>query len=413
MRKNRKYITYLLSFGLLLFILITIPLQWNRAEAVETTTYTVNATGLPYKNRYITYRTYNTNTKQYYMLRSYLEQLEKEGGGTLVLSKGTYVLTNTLYVPSHVTIRFKDGVILRKIEQTGVDWFAASKSIFQLAAPSKSKTVGAYSGYQGETDINIIGEGKVIINLDFVKNAIGIVLGHNTKVLISGITFQNMQSGHFIELDASSGVTIEKNQFLYHKSSDAGNKEAINIDTPDKNTKGFNADWTSYDCTPNKDIVIQSNHFEDLERAIGTHKYSEGKYHDNIQILKNTIKNTTSDAIRIINWVNPIIKGNEINVVAGGAGTDRAILVSGCKNPTITENTFAFVPRPIQFMPWKNNGDGKQYSITYNELSKENIRLMLKNYLVMVLENFIRVNSTYNVFTRDTSKYYFSSDYIK
>jgi hypothetical protein len=36
------------------------------------------------------------------LLRSYLERLEKNGGGKLILKKGTYKITNTLYIPSNV-----------------------------------------------------------------------------------------------------------------------------------------------------------------------------------------------------------------------------------------------------------------------------------------------------------------------
>ena len=232
-------------------------------------------------------------------------------------------------------------------------------------------------------------------------------MGHNTNVQVSGITFQNMNTGHFIEMDASQNVTVENNNFIHHKQSENGNKEAINIDTPDKNTGGFHATWSNYDCTPDKDVVIQNNSFEDLERAIGTHKYSEGKYHGNVQILNNQITNTSSDAIRILNWTNPVIKGNVIKNVADGKSNKRAVLMSGVTNPVITENTFSDVSRAIQVMPWKNTGDDSNYAITYNDVSSDNISLMLKNTLIHVGENYIRVNKSYNDYYSDTDKYYF------
>jgi len=239
-----------------------------------------------------------------------------------------------------------------------------------------------------------------------VPDAIGIVLGHNKDVIISGITFQNMYGGHFIELDAYQNVVIESNIFKNHKPSINGNKEAINIDTPDATTGGFNHIWTKYDCTPNKNIYIKNNTFENLERAIGTHKYSEGKYHENINITNNTITKTASDAIRIMNWIRPVIKGNKISMVNGGGGNNRAILASGVIRPIITKNTFEDVARPIQIMPWKNTGPGSQYDITYNEVTYEDFELMQDNTLIRVGENFIRYNKTYNVFDKDTERYY-------
>ena len=68
------------------------------------TSYTLKPTSKTYKNLFVKNSTYNKYTKQYYMLRSYLERLESKGGGTLILTKGQYVITNTLYVPSNVTI---------------------------------------------------------------------------------------------------------------------------------------------------------------------------------------------------------------------------------------------------------------------------------------------------------------------
>lgn len=372
--------------------------------------YVVSPTSEPFQNYFTNFSTYNSKTKQYYTLRSYLEQLERIGGGTLTLKAGTYVITNTLYVPSNVTFKFQDGVIIKKGADTGIADFAIARSIFQLVTPLKSDIPGAYGGYEGETNIHFKGTGTVVFDMNYVQDSLGIIFAHNTNVTVSGITFKNMYSGHFIELDASKNVTIENNTFTGYKKSDSGMKEAINLDTPDKKTGGFNSVWTKFDCTPNKDIIIQNNVFDKLERAIGTHKYSEGKYHDNVQILNNKISNIQTDAIRIMNWTNPVIKGNEIKVVVGNG--DRAILASGVKNPTIMNNIFSEVPRPIQIMPWKNSDSGSEYAITYNEISQTNINNMLKNKLVRVGETFIRINKSYNVFDRDTDKYYYSGENV-
>lgn len=368
--------------------------------------FVINPKTDPYLNMFLTYNTYTNETKQYYVIRSYLEHLEKIGGGTLTLEAGTYNITNTLYVPSNVTINLKDGVIIKKADDTGVKDFPFATPIFILASPSKSKVENAYGGYDGDSNIKILGEGKAIIDLNYVMDALGVVLGHNQNVTISGITFQNMYSGHFIELDASMNVIIENNIFKDHKASSSGIKEAINVDTPDSTTGGFNHIWTKHDCTPNKDIYIRNNTFDNLERAIGTHKYSGGKYHENINIIDNIITNTSSDAIRIINWSKPVIKNNRISMVNEGVNDGRAIFVSGVIRPVFTKNIFEDVAKPIQIMPWKNNGAGSQYDITYNEVTYDDFLLMQDNTLIRVGENFIRYNKTYKVFDRDTERYY-------
>lgn len=368
--------------------------------------FVINPKSKPFLNMFVSYDTYNEKTKQYYVIRSYLEHLEEIGGGTLTLEAGTYHITNSLYVPSNVTIILKDGATIAKSDDTGLADFPFATPIFILAAPSRSKTENAYGGYDGESNIRILGEGNAVMDLNYVLDAIGIVLGHNQNVTISGITFRNMYSGHFIEMDASKNVIIENNTFKDHKAYASEYKEAINVDTPDATTGGFNHIWSNHDCTPNKDIFIRNNRFDNLGRAIGTHKYSGGKYHENINITDNIITNTASDAIRIMNWSYPVIKNNTISGVNNGEGIECAVLASGVIHPTITKNTFEDVARPIWIMPWKNKDAGSQYDITYNEVTSEDFALMKDNTLIRVGENFVRYNRTYNVFDKDTEKYY-------
>jgi hypothetical protein len=398
-----NYFNYVKKLFLLLFLTLFLP---SVSLAAKKPTYTVTPKSKPYKETYVNYTTYNKNTKHYYLLRSYLERLEKTGGGTLVLAAGTYNISNTLYVPSNVTIKFKNGVIINKTKKTGTKKFSASSSLFQCVAPSKSTKKGCMSGYKGTKNVSFLGEGKVIIDLKYVDGSIGIVMGHNQNITVSGITFQNMKNGHFLEVDATKNLLVENCTFQNHKASTNGNKEAINLDTPDKSTEGFHEVWTSYDCTPNQNVTIQNNTFLSLERAIGTHKFSDGKLHKNIKILNNRIDGCKQDAIRVMNWESPVIEGNYIGNIAEGSGKYRAILASGVTNPTFTNNTIENVARPIQIMPWKNTGSGAANGIIYSEISTENIEAMRKNTLVKVGETFIRYNTIYNEFSSGTYRYY-------
>ncbi|MDD3172751.1 MAG: right-handed parallel beta-helix repeat-containing protein [Herbinix sp.] len=365
--------------------------------------YTITTTSKPC-DKSANYTTYNKYTRYYYTITSYLKKLENTGGGTLILEKGVYKITNTLYIPANVTIKLKDGVKIVKGTKTGTSKFGASHSIFQMCSNSNSVKKGAYRKYNGESNIAIVGEGKAEIDLNYDVDTVGIMMCHNSSITISNIIFSNMYSGHFIELDASKDVTITKCTFQNHKDSPNNNKEAINLDTPDKVTNGFHAEWSSYDKTPNKNITISDCTFEDLERAIGTHKYSENKLHENVQILNNVISNCDQDAIRVMNWEKPVIKGNIISNVADKKAGMRAILMSGVIDPQISENVFKKVSRPIQIIPWKNDGDGSEYDIIYSVISTECIELMKNNVLEECDENFIRYNKTYNEYKENTEK---------
>jgi hypothetical protein len=407
--KKTKQIICIQRRGIVALILIagiitlcnTMPLAaWAKSKGSE---YTITTKSKPC-DQSAGYTTYNKYTRDYYTILSYLKKLENEGGGTLILKKGVYQITNTLYVPSNVTIKLKDGVKLVKGTKTGTGKFEASHSIFQLCSNSNSTKKGAYKKYNGESNIAIIGEGKAEIDLNYDADTVGIMMCHNSNITISNITFSNMYRGHFIELDASKDVTITKCTFQNHKDSANNNKEAINIDTPDKVTQGFHADWSSYDKTPNKNITISDCTFKDLERAIGTHKYSEGKLHTNVQIINNAISNCDQDAIRVMNWDKPVIKGNTIHNVADKKAGLRAILISGVTDPRISENVFSRVSRPMQIIPWKNDGVGSEYDIIYNEINSECIELMKNNVLEECDEYFIRFSKTYQEYTKNTEK---------
>lgn len=338
---------------------------------------------------------YTPETKQYYALRSYMEQLEKQGGGKIIFSKGLYTISNVLYVPSNVTLEFEDGTEIRKGDETGTTVMNPSSSIFQLIRPSLSKKERVVSGHNGEKNITFIGKGKVVFNLNYKLSSFAIIMGHNKNVHISNIEFRNMNAGHFIEMDASEDVTIENNQFIDSKPSDRNIKEAINIDTPDKTTLGWSSKWSNFDCTANNRVNIINNVFKNLDRSIGTHKYSGGHLHTNVVIRGNTIDTMRNDAIRVMNWKTPTIEKNDIRNVAVGNPKKRGILSSGAINPKIRDNTFTNVGRAIQFIAWKNTGPGEQYDEIKDVLSDEEKDLLKTNQIFNTTESFIRISSVY------------------
>ncbi|MGP7817794.1 right-handed parallel beta-helix repeat-containing protein [Niallia sp. 01092] len=394
---------FLLFFSILfLFLSYSLsPLEANAAQE----TYIITPDTKPLDQRIITSTYYNNDTKDYFVWQSYLQLLEKQKGGTLIIAPGTYTISNALAVPSNVTIIFQDGTNIIKGNTTGVASYRPSASLFQLIRPSLINKKGVVGKHGGEKNIAFIGEGNVTIDMQNTKDGIAIIAGHNKNVEIRNITFQNMNSGHFIEMDATKQAVIAGNRFLESIPSMNFVKEAINLDTPDPTTGGFNSKWSKMDRTANKNIWIENNTFNNLDRAIGTHKFSEGENHTNIVIINNTIENMRNDAIRVMNWKNSLIKDNRINNVAGGADGKRGILVSGSKNMTIEFNTFDNLARPIQFMPWQNSGPGSQYPVIYDKLYKQNIEALKTNQGFNVKEKFTRINREYNNFSSSTTTF--------
>lgn len=384
----------------------------KQASAVTATTFTVTAESKPYQSKYTTYQTYNAKTRQYYTLRSYLEQLEKSNGGVLILEKGTYVIINTLSIPSGVTIKLKNGVRLVKGDDTHTKGLTPSKTLFQFVSSDKADKIAAISNYDGVYDSKLIGEGTAVIDLNYISGATAVVLGHNSDIVIEGITFQKMQNAGFIKMGGSKNIIIRANTFRYHKTNNTGNGEAIALETPDSTTKSFSYVWSKKDKTVNQNILIEDNNFYGIIRAVGTTKYTEGKYHKNIKIIGNTIRETASHAIRILNWTDCVIKDNQFSEIRNSEGTLKAILTSGAVNPRITANTFHQTDRAIQIMPWKNNNGGSEYAITYNDISEQNKKDMQNNILQDMDEYVIRYNKIYNEYTKGTEKWEINDTFL-
>ena len=354
----------------------------------------------PYKGWYKTYNTYNKKTKGYYLLRSYLERLDTLKGGVLVLKCGKYTVTNTLCIPSNTTIILEDGATIVKTDDTGTKNLTATASLFQTVSYTNSAKDGVFKGYKGEHDIKILGEGTATIDLNNIACQ-GIAAAHCNRLTVSGISFKNMNTYHFIELAGNANVDIIGNYFYGYSESKTTRKEAINLDTPDAETHGFNQRWTSLDKTPNKNITISDNVFYNVECGIGTHKYTEDKPHTNVKILRNTFIDSATYSIRCMNWESPMIMDNSFIYSQPIESAEITIILNGVKDPVITGNLFENLETPISFYHWKNTGYGKDYAPVYNEVSELCMNLLKSNYLVNVTNPYFEYYRVLDDYSED------------
>lgn len=373
---------------IILFACVLLSGMIRPAETVQAKklkTYTISPKSKPPDKSLLKNPSYNNTTKDYFLLQTYMDQFEKAGGGRLILKKGTYYLNCTVSIPSNVTIVLQDGVVLKKIYKNSP--MKKSPIMFRLCSPKMHKKTmnnpikannKGYKKHNGVKNVKIIGQGNVTIDMAGKKKMYALFMGHNKNVSISGIHFKNLKDGHFIELDAGKNITIENCSFT--SLTGAKSKEAINLDTPDASTGGFNQPWSSLDKTPNEGVTIKGCSFDKVMRAIGTHQYSYGHSHKNIIVENCTFRcNTNSDyCIRTLNWDGAMIRGCTFN------DSHCAINCPGGRNITITGNTFRNNSyRVIWFYPWKS---GKQshlmpyetqsmiYSNTYTGMSEDFIR---------------------------------------
>ncbi len=344
----------------------------SAAPAVAGGTYTVGPDSaiLPPMSGYSTVNQY---TRHYYLIRSYMHRFESAGGGTLILGPGRYEISSTIYVPSNTTIQLSAGTTLVKSNTTGTSSFSASASMFMLIRPSLGKVSGAVGGHDGDATITIAGAGggSSVIDLAGLRDTLAIISGHNRGVTISGITFRRMNNNHFIEMDGCADCTIAGNEFLDAAGGTRETAEAINLDTPDPKTGGFSSVWSKQDATPNERVTIAGNRFDGMQRALGTHNFSAGRYHTDIVVRDNTITSNANDAIHIMNWTNPVFAGNTITSRGGSAG----IRACGTSNPTITANTFAESGTAVVF----RSCSGENGTTRANAVTADNVTALRAN----------------------------------
>ena len=307
----------------------------------------------PYRERYTDEDTYRGNTKGYYQLRSYMEQLEYCGGGTLTLKKGTYYISNAVCIPSNVKIVFEDGVVIKKtkaIYQTELD---NHKVIFIFVPPSKEKKKESVSGYGGTHDVTMTGIGNVVIDCNNKLPGRGMDMGHCRNIVIENLTFHNQYGSHYIELNSSQNVIVRNCNFWKFRDYKGDTyKEAINIDGTDYAVNGFNHVWSKHDKMVCQNIEITNCKFTDLGTAIGSHTYvaNQGQqcYHTNIRITNNVFFGSTNCAIRALNWKNVLIADNSFRDIGIQNGAKNfSIFMGGVIDATVTRNAFANVYVPV------------------------------------------------------------------
>lgn len=338
---------------------------------------------------------YNNYIKHYLGLNDYLEKLRHAGGGTLTIKKGTYNISNSVYVPSNVKIIFKDGVVFKKINKTGRSDLKSSTTMWQLCAHNKYSKKSSIGKYNGTKKVKMIAQGKVIFDMKNVRG-ICIAVAHNKNIEIAGITFKGMNGNHYLEINGTNNAYIHDCNFTKAKKSTSNMyymKEAINIDLADIKTGGLSLPWVKQDKTPCKNIKIENNVFDGIARGVGSHKYSQnskGKniYHSNININNNIFKNIYDNGVFVLNWKKSVITNNTFINIGNTSKKEyssgsHGISGGGVDGITIIGNTFERIGRnAVYFIVQKNVGGGSEYKKVKVNITKEQTNAMLDNTVI-------------------------------
>ncbi len=331
--------------------------------------FTVSPRTGTYQKKYRKEKTYNAQTKQYYMLRSYIERIGKLGGGRLTLKKGTYKIPCTLYLPSKITIKCKDGVRLLKTSKTGTRELKSSAYMFQTVSGAKAGKSRTVKKYSASRNVVISGTGKAVMDLGRIKGSTAVYVGHAQSVSIRNIRFRNKKGGSYVWIEGSREVTVSKCSFYKGKSvAGLANQMAIRLETINKDIDSFREKWGKRDNTINRNITVSNNYFYDQETAVGSVKYvavlrngkTKVKYQTGVRITGNVFRNPAA-AVRAVCWSAPEITANTMKNTSTSTKIGEYIRGYGVTNPVITGNTFNGCQYTMRFWTAQNTGKGKGF----------------------------------------------------
>mgnify|MGYP000237671676 CR=1 FL=1 len=203
-QKGKKIGLHMLTAALFFVLAMSVcAVKTEAKDYKQGKVYKITAKSKPLKaSKFTKSSLYNKKTRMYFTIRSYMEKFQKKGKGTLILKKGTYTITNTIHVPSNVTIIFEKGVKIVKGTKTNKKKMPAAITLFQLIRPSNAKKKGVYSAYNGEKNIHFVGKGGVSIDMKYMKYGIAFDVAHNDGVTIEKI--KRIYTRFYPEIDSVS-----------------------------------------------------------------------------------------------------------------------------------------------------------------------------------------------------------------
>lgn len=281
---------------------------------------------------------YNEFTKNYYMIKSYLDELEKQGGGTLILEAGIYNIPYTLCIPSNVALRLSDGVVINKTEEVGNSPAKSSKVLFSFVDGKASSVNNSAKAYEGVKNSVISGEGTAIINSSLAGNTM-FLLGHNSNISLSNLRVNvNDASSYAIKIYGSEKISI--NNCIIQSTASA--MSGILLEPAGGSNISKPAKWCALDNTNNREISIKGCQVIGTTYGIFNKYYIGEDYQQELSIKENRFENIAQEAIRGFNWSNSIIENNIFYNISGGANNSgySSVHLFASQNPVIKDNSF-------------------------------------------------------------------------
>lgn len=241
-----------------------------------------------------------------------IEVLRTNGGGTLIVPDGTYLMSNTIRFCSNMQLMSRPNTkYLRKFVGT------------MFASYLTTDNVTGYNGQQGIT----VNGGWFDSNGDEITGAATVfTFAHGQAIEVHSIKVTDVNQYHAIDITACNFVHIHGNRFLGFRdnSSDQSRfmSEAVQIDMAIPGA----SDALAVDYTPSKNIYFHDNYvgssgtsgFTAFAGGVGSHTSRYGVYNEHIIVTDNVFDGCPYWGIHGFKWKNVVIKGNIMRNCGGG-----------------------------------------------------------------------------------------------
>lgn len=343
-------------------------------------------------------KAYNSETSQYFMLRSYLEKLQKAGGGVLTLKKGTYKIPAALHVSSNVTICFEDGVKLVKTTTTGTKKLKADQYLFQTVSASKASHAASVGKYKASKNVTFMGIGNATIDMGNTAGGVALYMGHADGIRVENIDFINRKGGNYLWIEGSRNVVVTRCDFYKGKTmSGRKNQMAVRLENINSEIGGFNGRWSRKDNTVNRNISVENNNFYEMEIGIGTTKYvsitesgdTKTYYQRGIRIKNNVFTDPGRHAVYAMGWDAPSICDNTMKQTKSGQKIGCYLRGDGIQNPMISGNTFNGCDYMMMFGTAENSGQGRNFDDLPTVLNSNSLKLLSSNKFSNVSHRYV------------------------
>nr|WP_263312777.1 glycosyl hydrolase family 28-related protein [Mammaliicoccus sp. Marseille-Q6498] len=235
----------------------------------------------------------------------------RKGPVTVYIPKGEYHLIYELVIYENTTLILHDNAIIIRKNPTAM-----------LKNGHKLKK---YYGYDGHSNISIIGGTFDAFGHTNNSNNTIMSIGHAKNIQIHNVTFKNVVGGHAIDACGLDGFYVSDCKFLGFRD-DSGKRlfsEAIQIDIQ---TKGAFPKFGAPDGTITKNAVIENCYFGNSgdknmsawNRGIGSHASMYDCFYENIHIQNNTFEGLGDYAITLLKSKATTVTNNTFIDCEGG-----------------------------------------------------------------------------------------------